>query len=52
MNCLESILIRKLYDDVKDALDPFQFTYKDKCGTEDAVSSLVHLVLKQTKAYT
>ena len=44
-----------MYDDVKDVLDQFQFTYKDKRGTDDAVNTLVHLVLKhleQPKAYT
>ena len=33
---------------------PFQFRYKDKCGTDDAVLTLVHLVLKyldQPQAY-
>ena len=35
-----------MYDDVKDVLDQFQFTYKDKRGTDDAVNTLVHLVLK------
>ena len=42
-------------DDVKDVLDLFQFAHKDKRGTDDAVNTLVHLVLKhleQPKAYT
>ena len=42
------------FNDVKDALDPFQFAYLDKHGTDDAVSTLVHLVLKhldQPQAY-
>ena len=54
MKCLERLLTRKLYDDVKDVLDPFQVAYKDKRGTDDAVNTLVHLVLKhleQQKAY-
>ena len=41
-------------DDVKDVLDLFQFAHKDKRGTDDAVNTLVHLVLKhleQQKAY-
>ena len=46
MKFLERLVIRKLYGDVKDALDPFQFAYKDKRGTDDAVLTLVHLVLK------
>ena len=45
MRCLERLVIRQLYDDVKDALDPFQFAYKDKRGTDDAVNTLAHLVL-------
>ena len=54
MKFLERLVIRKLYGDVKDALDPFQFAYKDKRGTDDAVLTLVHLVLKyldQPQAY-
>ena len=46
MMCLERLVTRKLYDDVKDVLDPFQFAYKDKRGSDDAVNTLVHLVLK------
>ena len=42
---------QKLYDDVKDVLDQFKFTYKGKLGTEDAVNALVQLILKQPKAY-
>ena len=43
-----------MYDDVKDEFDPFQCAYKDKCGTDDAISTVVHLVLKhldQLQAY-
>ena len=43
-----------MYGDVKDVLDPFQVAYKDKRGPDDAVNTLVHLVLKhleQQKAY-
>ena len=46
MKYLERLVIRELYDDVKDVLDPFHFAYKDKCGTGDAVNTLVHFVLK------
>ena len=46
MKYLERFVIRELYDDVKNVLDPFHFTYKDKRGTGDAVNTLVHLVLK------
>ena len=54
MKYLERFVIRELYDDVKNVLDPFHFTYKDKRGTGDAVNTLVHLVLKhldQPQAY-
>ena len=39
------------YDDVKIVLDPCQFTYKANHGTDDAINTLWHLVLKHPKAY-
>ena len=38
--------MRKLYDDVKGVFDPLKFVYKDKCGTDDAVNTLVPLIHK------
>ena len=54
MKCLGRLLTTKLYDDVKDVLDLFQFAHKDKSSTDDTVNTLGRLVLKhleQPKAY-
>ena len=39
-------MTRKVYDDVKDVLLPFQFVHKNKRHTDDDDNTLVHLVLK------
>ena len=49
LKCLERLVPRKLHDDIKDVLDLFQFTYKDKLATGYAVNTLVHLILKHLK---
>ena len=35
-------------------LDPYQFAYEQSCGTDDAINTIVHLIVKHlenTKAY-
>ena len=54
MNCLERIVACKLWLDVQDYLDPFQYAYRQGRGTYDAVNTVVHLILKhldKPKAY-
>ena len=44
----------KLRLDVQDYLDPFQYAYRQGRGTDDAVNTVVHLILKhldKPKAY-
>ena len=31
---------------MKEQVDPYQFAYKQGCGTEDGVTTLVHLIAK------
>ena len=54
MKCLERIMACKLRLDVQDYLDPFQYAYRQGRGTDDAVNTVVHLILKhldKPKAY-
>ena len=46
MKSLERILLQYLVSLTKEKLDPCQFAYKQGCGTEDAVATLVHLITK------
>ena len=46
MKCLERIVACKLRLYVQDYLDPFQFAYRQGRGTDDAVNTAVHLILK------
>lgn len=46
MKSLERILLQHLVSTTKDKLDPCQFAYKQGCGTEDAVVTLVHIISK------
>ena len=46
MKCLERIVACKLRLDVQDYLDPFQYAYRQGRGTDDAVNTVVHLILK------
>ena len=54
MKCLERIVPCKLRLDVQDYLYTFQFAYRQGRGTDDAVNTVVHLILKhldKPKAY-
>lgn len=42
MKCLEQLLLNTILP----AVNPFQFAYKTNSGTEDAVASLLHLLLQ------
>ena len=46
MKSLERILLQHLVNTTKEKFDPCQFAYKKGCGTEDAVVTLVHLIMK------
>ena len=46
MKCLERLVACILRLDVQDYLDPFQFAYRQGRGTDDAVNTVVHLILK------
>ena len=46
MKCLERMVACKVRSDVQDYLDPFQFAYRQGRGTDDAVNTVVHLILK------
>ena len=43
--CFERIIRELILADLEDKLDPFQFAYQTNKSTEDAIISLVHLVL-------
>ena len=42
MKCLEKLVLRKLKEDSKRELEPFQFAYRQNRGVEDAVLTLIH----------
>ena len=46
MKCLEKLLLNIILPLVTPHLDPLQFAYKAKRGTEDAVACLLHLLLQ------
>ena len=46
MKCLERLLLNIILPLVSPHLDPLQFAYKAKRGTEDAVACLLHLLLQ------
>jgi len=46
MKCFEKIMVSFLKQDVGVFLDPFQFAYRQGRGTDDAISSISHLVRK------
>ena len=46
MKCLEKLLLNTILPLVTPHLDPFQFAYKARRGTEDAVACLLHLLLQ------
>lgn len=54
MKCLEKILVPLLRADTDPLQDPLQFAYRYRKGTDDAVNSITHLILKHledSKAY-
>lgn len=50
MKSLEKIMIGNLHTDVQQFLDPYQFAYKEKRGTDDPISTIVHLILKHLES--
>lgn len=46
MKCLEKYVVAKLKSNVNSLLDSFQFAYKERRGTVDAVNTVVHLILQ------
>ncbi len=46
MKCMEKLIVSQLKLEVCPQLDPYQFAYKRHRGTDDAINSLVHLVIK------
>jgi len=52
MKSFEKIIIGELRKEVEPSLDQYQLAYKNNCGTNDAVSTLMHLVLKQLESPT
>ncbi|KAJ0012409.1 hypothetical protein NQD34_016743 [Periophthalmus magnuspinnatus] len=46
MKCLEHLLLGIIVPVVRQQLDPLQFAYKARRGTEDAVACLLHLLLE------
>ncbi len=43
---MEKLIVSQLKLEVCPQLDPYQFAYKRQRGTDDAINSLVHLVIK------
>ena len=55
MKSLERIMVGKLCSEVEHLLDPHQFAYNRGRGTDDALNSTTHLILKHLEdplAYT
>lgn len=46
INCLEKSLVSLLRSDIDPLEDPLQFAYRHSKGTDDAVNSISHLILK------
>ena len=46
MKCFERIILCKLWPFVSKQLDPLQFAYRFRRGTDDAVACLLHTILK------
>ena len=46
MKCLEYLLLHTILPHIRQHLDPLQFVYKVKRGTEDAVACLLHFLLQ------
>ena len=54
MKCFEKCIVSMLKAEIATNLDPLQFAYRQGRGTEDAISSIMHLILKHLenhKAY-
>jgi len=54
MKCFEKCIVSMLKAEVANNLDPLQFAYRQGRGTEDAIISIMHLILKHlenNKAY-
>ncbi|KAL0178989.1 hypothetical protein M9458_024431, partial [Cirrhinus mrigala] len=45
MKCMEKIILQLILPTVSTQLDPYQFAYRPKRGTEDAVACLLHSLL-------
>lgn len=50
MKCLEKLVLNIILPTVKPQLDPNQFAYKAKRGTEDAVACLLHSLLQHLES--
>jgi hypothetical protein len=50
MKSLEKIMVGNLRTDVQKSLDPYQFGYKKKRGLDDAIGTIVHLILKHSES--
>jgi len=46
MKCFERLVLVRLLQQTKEQLDPLQFAYKSKRGTEDAIAVLTHRILQ------
>lgn len=44
--CYEKIIKRALLNEIQNKLDMYQFAYKDRMGTDDALTTFFHLVLQ------
>ncbi len=54
MKCLEKLMVSRLRSEVGPHLDPYQLAYRQHRGTDDTISSIVHMVtkhLENLKAY-
>lgn len=50
MKCFEKCVVSMLKAGVADKLDPLQFAYRQGRGTEDAINSIMHLILKHLES--
>lgn len=51
VKCLEKLMMGKLKSDLHGQLDPYQFAYRDKSGTDDEILTVPYSILENPKAY-
>lgn len=50
MKCFKRYMVSLLKTEVKPVLDPFQFAYRERCGTEDSVNTITNANAKHLES--